>query len=97
MGSGDINALHKDATLPIEVRRACVPAKRADAPFGQWNRFVITLRGDRVSVVLNSERVIDQAPLPKVPAKGPLGLQNHGDPVEFRNLYLKEPGGEPSS
>src|SRR5205814_1747313 len=82
MGSGDINALHKDPSLPIEVRRACVPSKRADLPFGQWNRFVVTLRGDRVTVVLNGERVIDQAPLPKVPVRGPLGLQNHGDPIE---------------
>jgi hypothetical protein len=90
MGSGDINALHKDAALPEAVRRACLPARRADAPFGQWNRFVITLRGERVSVVLNGERVIDRAELPKVPPRGPLGLQNHGDPVEFRNLFLKE-------
>ena len=79
-----------DRLVPVEVRRACVPSKRADAPFGQWNRFVVTLRGDRVTVVLNGERVIDQAPLPKVPARGPLGLQNHGDPIEFRNLFIKE-------
>jgi hypothetical protein len=90
MGSGDINALHKDASLPEEVRRACLPKKRADMPFGQWNRFVITLRGERVSVVLNGELVIDRAELPNVPPRGPLGLQNHGDPVEFRNLFIKE-------
>jgi hypothetical protein len=90
MGSGDINALHKDVALPAAIRRACLPAKRADAPFGQWNRFVITLRGDRVTVVLNGEKVIDQAELPGVPPHGPLGLQHHGDPVEFRNLFLKE-------
>src|SRR5262249_52553105 len=72
MGSGDINALHKDASLPEAVRRACLPKKRADAPFGQWNRFVITLRGERVSVVLNGELVIDRAELPKVPPRGPL-------------------------
>jgi hypothetical protein len=90
MGSGDINALHKDAALPAAIRRACLPSKRADAPFGQWNRFVITMRGDRVTVVLNGEKVIDQAELPGVPPQGPLGLQHHGDPVEFRNLFLKE-------
>jgi len=90
MGSGDINDLHKDATLSEAIRRACLPKQRADAPFGQWNRFVITLRGNRVTVVLNGALVIDRAELPSVPPRGPLGLQNHGDPVEFRNLFLKE-------
>ena len=40
--------------------------------------------------MLNGELVIDRAELPKVPSRGPLGLQNHGDPVEFRNLFIKE-------
>jgi hypothetical protein len=89
MGSGDINDYHKDAKLPIEIRRACVPRKKADNPPGEWNRFVITMRGDRVTVVLNGETVIEKAQLPGVPARGRLGLQNHGDPVEFRNLFIK--------
>ena len=89
MGSGDINEVHKDTKVPAEVRRACLPAKRADQPFGQWNRFVVTLKGDRVTVVLNGETVIDRAQLPGVPKRGPIGLQNHGDPVEFRNVQLK--------
>jgi hypothetical protein len=93
MGSGDLNALHKDASLPEAVRRAGVPSKRADTAFREWNRFVITLKGERVTVVLNGEKVIDAAPLPKVPPEGPLGLQNHGDPIEFRNLYLREGNG----
>jgi hypothetical protein len=90
MGSGDINELHKDVSLSAEVRRACLPTKRADQPFGQWNRFVVTLRGDRVTVVLNGETVIDRAKLPGIPRRGAIGLQDHGDPVEFRNLFLKE-------
>ena len=90
MGSGDINDLHKDAALPEAIRRVCLPKQRADAPFGQWNRFIITLRGNRVTVLLNGVLVIDRAELPSVPPRGPLGLQNHGDPVEFRNLFLKE-------
>jgi hypothetical protein len=89
MGSGDINAYHKDLKLPAEIRRACVPSKRADKPLGEWNRFVITMRGDRISVVLNGEKVIDNALLPGVPPRGPIALQNHRDPVEFRNLYIK--------
>ena len=90
MGSGDINAYHKDLKLPLLVRRACVPTKRADHEPGEWNRFVITMIGDRVSVVLNGEKVIDQAQLPEVPRQGRLALQNHTDPVEFRNLFIKQ-------
>ena len=90
MGSGDINSYHKDLKLSAEIRRACVPSKNADKPFGQWNRFVITMIGDRVTVVLNGENVIDNALLPEVPRRGGIALQNHTDPVEFRNLYIKE-------
>ena len=90
MGSGDINSYHKDLKLPAEIRRACVPSKNADKPFGQWNRFVITMVGDRISVVLNGEKIIDNASLPNVPRTGAIALQNHTDPVEFRNLYIKE-------
>ncbi|HET6883411.1 MAG TPA: PVC-type heme-binding CxxCH protein [Pirellulales bacterium] len=90
MGSGDINDYHKDVKLPVEIRRACLPKKKADAPFGQWNRFRITMRGPRVTVVLNGETVIEEAELPGVPARGRLALQDHHDPVEFRNLFLKE-------
>jgi hypothetical protein len=89
MGSGDINDYHKDAKLPAAIRRACVPKKKADKPPGEWNRFVITMQGDRITVVLNGETVIERAQLPGVPARGRLGLQNHGDPVEFRNLFIK--------
>ncbi len=90
MGSGDINELHKDDKLPADLRRAMLPKMRADAPFGRWNRFFITLRGDRVTVVLNDQMVIDNALLPGIPAEGPLALQYHRDAVEFANLYIRE-------
>ncbi|HEY7427115.1 MAG TPA: DUF1080 domain-containing protein [Gemmataceae bacterium] len=89
MGSGDINDYHKDEKLPAAIRRACMPRKKADAKSGAWNRFVITMRGDVINVVLNGETVIDRARLPEVPPRGPIGLQDHNDPVEFCNLFLK--------
>ncbi len=89
MGSGDINPYHKNADLSPEIRRACMPSENADNPPGQWNRFVITMKGDRVTVQLNGKTVIDGAELPGVAARGPIGLQDHGDPIEFRNLYIK--------
>ena len=90
MGSGDINELHKEKQLPEELRRSFLPKVRADAPFGQWNRFFITLKGDRVTVILNDQKVIDNAQLPEIPAEGPIALQYHHDAIEFANLFIKE-------
>lgn len=90
MGSGDINELHRDPALPSETRRRLLPVSRADAPPGKWNRFLITLTDDIVTVILNGVTVIDKAPLPGIPNEGPVGLQFHGSPVEFGNLFVKE-------
>ena len=51
---------------------------------------MITLKKDRVTVLLNGQTVIDNVPLPGIPARGPIGLQHHGDPVQFTNLFIKE-------
>ena len=90
LGSGEINGYRTDRGMPAEIRQACIPKKKADNPFGQWNRFLVSVRGDQVSVLLNGERVIDHARLPGIPASGPVALQHHGDPTEFRNLFIKE-------
>jgi hypothetical protein len=87
-GSGEIWGYRTDRSQPPEVRAAATPKKKADKPVGQWNRFVITLRGDRLTVNLNGETVIEDAYLPGLPARGPIALQHHGDPIEFANLYV---------
>jgi hypothetical protein len=89
LGSGEINGYRTDRTMPQEVRRACIPIKKADRPLGQWNAFLITLKGNRMTVELNGERVIEAAALPALPESGPVGLQHHGDPVQFRQLWVK--------
>lgn len=94
MGSGDINPYHKNAKLSPEVRKATMPSVHADKPAGQWNRFLIRMRGDRVTVELNGQTVIENAELPGVRAQGPIGLQDHGDPIWFRNLYVREADSE---
>jgi hypothetical protein len=89
-GSGEIWGYREDHQQPPEVRAATTPKLKADNPPGQWNRFVITLRNDRLTVLLNEKIVIDNAQLPGLSARGPIGLQHHGDPVQFANLYIQE-------
>jgi hypothetical protein len=89
LGSGEINGYRTDKKMPQKVRRACIPIKNADRPFGEWNVFLVTIKGDRMTVELNGERVIDAAELPGLPKSGPIGLQHHGDPVQFRQLWVK--------
>jgi hypothetical protein len=90
IGSGDIYGYRRDAAMSSEIRAALVPKLKADNPIGDWNRFIITLRGDRVTVVLNGKTVIDQARLPGIPAKGRIGLQHHTGPIQFANLFVRE-------
>ena len=62
----------------------------ADAPFGKWNRFHITMVGDRLTVVLNGQRVLEEAHLPGVNEAGPIALQHHGSPLQFANIFVRE-------
>ncbi|MGA0436235.1 MAG: 3-keto-disaccharide hydrolase [Limisphaerales bacterium] len=90
IGSGEVYGYRNDPETSPEVRRAVTPRLAADNPIGKWNRFIITLKGDRLSVNLNGHRVIEDALLPGIPPEGPIGLQHHGDPIEFASLYIKE-------
>jgi len=73
------------------------PIKKADKPVGEWNTFHIIMKGDKVTVFLNGEKVVDNAALENywekgkpLPDKGPIELQHHGDPLWFRNIFIKE-------
>lgn len=90
MGSGDITGYRNNKKLSDAVRASAIPTARADKKPGEWNRFHITMRGEQVTVVLNGVTVIDRIHLPGVPARGPIALQHHGDPIEFANLYIRE-------
>ena len=89
VGSGEVYGYRTDGSMSAEVRRGVTPILNADRPLGEWNRFEITLVGDRLTVLLNGRLVIDQAQLPGVPEKGPIALQHHGDPIQFANIYIK--------
>jgi len=90
VGSGEVYGYRTDSAQTPEVRAAVTPRARADAPIGEWNRFRITMKGDRLTVVLNGQTVIEAARLPGVPGRGALALQHHGAPIQFANLYVRE-------
>lgn len=73
------------------------PSKVADNPLGEWNTFYIRMVGDRVTVYLNGELVVDNVILEnfwdrKLPifAKEQLELQAHGTVVSYRDIYVRE-------
>lgn len=64
--------------------------KNADNPIGEWNHFEIRLeKGDLVTVLLNGEKVVDKFKK-KLPPEGPIVLQHHGNPLQFKNIFMKE-------
>lgn len=89
-GSGEVYGYRTDRSQPQEVRAGVTPKKNMDKPIGEWNHMVITMKGDRLTVEMNGEEVIKDAQLPKIPAKGPLALQDHGQGFQLKNIYIKE-------
>jgi len=88
VGSGGLynNKVHKST-----------PSKVADNKMGEWNTFYIKMVGDRVTVVLNGEKVVDEVILENywdrklpIPAIEQLELQAHGCKVYYRDIYVKE-------
>jgi Domain of Unknown Function (DUF1080) len=73
------------------------PTVKADKPIGQWNTFSIKMVGDKVTVKLNGQVVTDAVTLenywerdkPIYPT-GAIELQNHGNTLFFKNIYIKE-------
>lgn len=101
VGSGEVYGYRMDKSMPAEVRAGVTPKVQADKNIGEWNTFEITVRGDRLTVVLNGKPVIENAQLPGIRARGPLALQHHGGKrngqwsgppslVQFRNISIKE-------
>ncbi|MBI1853153.1 MAG: DUF1080 domain-containing protein [Planctomycetes bacterium] len=77
------------------------PSKNVAKPAGEWNAVEITCKGRAIAVVMNGEKVLDVPNLddPAIPfqekklseraKKGFIGVQDHEDRVEFRNLAIK--------
>lgn len=73
------------------------PLVKADKPVGEWNTFRIRMVGERVSVWLNGTLVTDNVVMENywerdkaIYPKGQIELQNHGNTLWFRNVFVKE-------
>jgi hypothetical protein len=88
VGSGGLYNNQKNPSIPLKV---------ADNPVGDWNSFRILMIGEKVSVWLNGELVVNNVTLenywdrniPIFP-KGSIELQAHGTDLAFRDIYVRE-------
>ena len=76
------------------VIRTTGPSKNMPQPAGEWNRMIVTCRGALMQVALNGDQIIDiqldKTAVRDRPAVGYIGLQDHGLPLWFRNIRLKQ-------
>ena len=94
VGSG---GLYNNTTHPSK------PLKVADNPVEEWNTFYIKMIGEKVTVFLNGELVVDNVTLENywdrsqpLFAKEMIELQAHGTYVAYRDIYIRElDGAEP--
>ena len=56
---------------------------------GGWNRSVLTLKGDRLSMWTNNKLVTENARFADLPASGPIALFAE-NAVQFRNVFVRE-------
>ncbi len=78
------------------------PKVKASKKPGEWNRYVIRCQGPNITVRLNGTVIqevnVEQftkgeggyKALAERPRKGFIGMQSHGDQVDFRNIEIRE-------
>jgi hypothetical protein len=88
VGSGGLYNNQKNQGKPTAV---------LDNKIGEWNTFHIIMKGERVTVYLNGQKVTDNVVLEnywdrKIPIfpKEAIELQAHGTYVAYRNIYVRE-------
>lgn len=94
----DLGAVHRNGSIYSFVPPKSNPAR----PAGEWNSIRVRCKGPKVQVWINDVQVQDvnvdehpekgkgDLPLSQRPRKGLVGLQSHGDPVDFRNIEIRE-------
>jgi len=88
VGSGGLFNNKKNADKPLV---------NADNPVGEWNTFYIKMVGEKVTVKLNGKLVVDNtvlenywAPEKPIYSSGQIELQDHGNTLYFRNVFIRE-------
>ena len=88
VGSGGLFNNQKHQSNPLVV---------ADNPVNEWNSFYVKMIGEKVTVYLNGQLVVDNVTLEnfwdrKLPIfeKDAIELQAHGDRTEYRDVYVRE-------
>ncbi|MEN6449637.1 MAG: DUF1080 domain-containing protein [Thermoguttaceae bacterium] len=73
------------------------PSKVADKPIGQWNSLYIKMVGDRVTVKINGELVVDNVVLENhwdrskpIARTGPIEVLHHHGDLSLKNIYVRE-------
>jgi HEAT repeat protein len=88
VGSGGLYNNQKNESKPLKV---------ADNPIGEWNTFRITMIGEKVTVFLNGDLVVDNVTMENywdrsIPIfeKGAIELQAHGTDLAFRDIFVRD-------
>jgi hypothetical protein len=65
---------------------------RLDGKGAAWNRAIIRMKGDRLTIRVNDKVVTDNVPVKgDPPARGAIALAHiDGVPVQFRNVFIRE-------
>ena len=95
VGSGGLYNNQKTERIPLVI---------ADNAVGEWNSFYIKMQGERVTVYLNGQLVVDNIVLENywnrdlpIPTEEYIELQAHGSRIAYRDLYIHElPSVEPA-
>jgi HEAT repeat protein len=94
VGSGGLYNNQKNMSKPLMV---------ADNAVDEWNSFHIKMVGEKVTVFLNGQLVVNNVPLENywdrnqsIFPTGSIELQAHGSKVAYRDIYVREiPKAEP--
>lgn len=96
----DSGSKPKDAKLTDHDSGGVIPGippmKNTAKPAGEWNKFRITCKGNKVTIALNGE-VVNEVPLdnPRIkdrPPTGAIGFQDHALPLALRHIRIRDLG-----